>query len=241
MEGSGSVQVNYVSGCGFRRLKNIGILRNRIRLRIRNTGLRKSEIRSLHLLIFSLFYLLIIFTFVAFCYSKLKLPLQLSAYYCANVSAISKRRLKTIVNLFFIFLPFEPQQFPPERIEWFNRAKVICGRMIRLQARLLSPSPSASCLSFSVFLCVAGPAYSRERGGRVGHGRGAESYDRNKACHTLNRSVLSGFLAETNDLFVQGGRGGPPGGGPRRRFGGFSGGQGGAAGPPPMAGGGGWG
>jgi hypothetical protein len=35
------------------------------------------------------------------------------------------------------------------------------------------PLPSENCLSFSVFSCVAGPAYLREGGGRGG--RGAES------------------------------------------------------------------
>ncbi len=37
--------------------------------------------------------------------------------------------------------------------------------------------PSASCLAFSAFLCVAGPAYWRGRRGW----QGAKSYDRNKA------------------------------------------------------------
>ncbi len=41
-----------------------------------------------------------------------------------------------------------------------------CGRMIRLHARHFPPPPpllflSAKCLSFSVFLCVAGTAYGR--------------------------------------------------------------------------------
>ncbi len=39
--------------------------------------------------------------------------------------------------------------------------------------------PLASCLFFSIFLCVAGRAYTDGRGRRGG--RGAESYDRNKA------------------------------------------------------------
>jgi len=43
------------------------------------------------------------------------------------------------------------------------------------------PLPSASCPSFSVFLCVAGQAYWRVRGGGGGCGRGAKLYDREKA------------------------------------------------------------
>ncbi len=38
--------------------------------------------------------------------------------------------------------------------------------MIQLHAHPLPPLPTAGCLSFSVFLCVAGPAYWRERGRR---------------------------------------------------------------------------
>jgi hypothetical protein len=41
-----------------------------------------------------------------------------------------------------------------------NGTKLCCGRMIWLHgAASPLPFPSANCLSFSVFLCVAGPAY----------------------------------------------------------------------------------
>ncbi len=52
-------------------------------------------------------------------------------------------------------------------------------------------SPSASCLSFSVFLSVAGRAYWRESGVR-GWG-GSKSYDRKKAWPFVNHSILSGL------------------------------------------------
>ncbi len=52
--------------------------------------------------------------------------------------------------------------------------------------------PSASCLSFSVFLCVAGRAYWRER--RVGGGDGAKSCDGEKAWSSINHSILSGWM-----------------------------------------------
>ncbi len=51
----------------------------------------------------------------------------------------------------------------------------------------LSPLRSTSCLSFPVFLFVAGRAYLRER--RVGGGGGAESYDRVKAWPFMNDST----------------------------------------------------
>ncbi len=39
--------------------------------------------------------------------------------------------------------------------------------MSRLHARPRPPYPSANCLSFSIFRCVTGPTYWRERGGGV--------------------------------------------------------------------------
>ncbi len=53
----------------------------------------------------------------------------------------------------------------------------------------LSPLPSASCL----FLCAAGRAYWRYRGGG-GCGRGAESCHGEKALSSISHSILSGFL-----------------------------------------------
>jgi hypothetical protein len=45
-----------------------------------------------------------------------------------------------------------------------QRTSRSCGRMIRLLAHPLPPLPPSNCLSFSVFLCVGGLAYWRERG-----------------------------------------------------------------------------
>ncbi len=64
------------------------------------------------------------------------------------------------------------------------------------------PPPSAPslmwarCLTFSVFLCVAGRTYWRERGGRRG-GQGAKSHDREKAWPSINHSTLSGSPSQT--------------------------------------------
>jgi hypothetical protein len=45
------------------------------------------------------------------------------------------------------------------------------------------PLPSATCLSFSAFLCVRGEGY------------GDESFDRRKAWPSINHSILSGWQA----------------------------------------------
>jgi hypothetical protein len=66
--------------------------------------------------------------------------------------------------------------------------------MIWLLARPLSPSP-VSKLSLSLSLPVgyiAGQAYEREREGESE--RGALSYDRKKAWHSINHSLLSGIV-----------------------------------------------
>jgi hypothetical protein len=80
-------------------------------------------------------------------------------------------------------------QMEAERIEWFTEGQSFlrsCDWFGSPDAHPpLSPLPSANCL-ISVFLCVAGPASWLERGGR-----GAESYDRKKACASINRSILS--------------------------------------------------
>ncbi len=57
-----------------------------------------------------------------------------------------------------------------------------------------SPShPSASCLSFSVFLCDALVELTDGRGGgRRGWG-GAKSYDDEKAWSSINHSILSPY------------------------------------------------
>ncbi len=52
-----------------------------------------------------------------------------------------------------------------ESIEWFIEARLLCCRMIwRLAHPFPSTLPSASFVSFSVFLFVAGRAYWQERG-----------------------------------------------------------------------------
>ncbi len=56
-----------------------------------------------------------------------------------------------------------------ERIDWF--VELSCGRMIGLQVRPSVPHRSAKCLSFSVFLSVAGSAYLWEREGGRGRAR----------------------------------------------------------------------
>ncbi len=51
--------------------------------------------------------------------------------------------------------------------------------------------PSATCLSFSVFLS------SLLTGEGGGGGRGAKSYDREKAWPSINHSVLSAYMSPT--------------------------------------------
>ncbi len=53
------------------------------------------------------------------------------------------------------------------------------------------PLLSATCLSFSVFLCVGSRAYWGRWGGGGGHG--AESYDRKKAWTSINHSCLQAW------------------------------------------------
>jgi hypothetical protein len=60
--------------------------------------------------------------------------------------------------------------------------------------------PSASCLSFSVFLCVASRVYCDWRG--EGGGGGAKSYDIEKAWPDINHSILSDSVySEVKALF----------------------------------------
>ncbi len=52
-----------------------------------------------------------------------------------------------------------------ESIEWFIEGQAFLRTYYMAQRPPPSPPfPSASCLSFSIFLCIAGPAYWRERG-----------------------------------------------------------------------------
>ncbi len=53
-------------------------------------------------------------------------------------------------------------------------------------------SRQQGCLSFAVFLCVAGRAFWRERG--IGGGRRAKSFDREKAWSSVNYSILAAVL-----------------------------------------------
>ncbi len=65
--------------------------------------------------------------------------------------------------------------------------------------------PSASCLSFSVFLCVTGRAYRILTGEGEGGGRGANTYDCKKAWPSINHSVLSAskYLAREWELILK--------------------------------------
>ncbi len=83
-----------------------------------------------------------------------------------------------------------------ERLNDLKGTKFSCLRMIwMIRLHASSPPPplsSAKCLSFSVFLCVAGPTNQVTTGeGKGGGARGAESYDRKKTWASINRSILS--------------------------------------------------
>jgi hypothetical protein len=56
------------------------------------------------------------------------------------------------------------RQMHPESIKYFTEDQASC-RMIWLLPHPHPPLPSAYCLTFLVFLCVACRAYSQERGG----------------------------------------------------------------------------
>ncbi len=72
-----------------------------------------------------------------------------------------------------------------ESIEWFIEDQAF-SPSYDLAPCSLPPPPSATCLSFSVFLCVADGAYWRESG----VGWGANSYDGEKAWYSINHSIL---------------------------------------------------
>ncbi len=80
-----------------------------------------------------------------------------------------------------------------ESIKWFIEDKAILQSYN--SARRLPPPPFplpwASCLSFSVFLCACCRAYWLERGERGG--RGAKSYDREKAWPSWIIQYSGGF------------------------------------------------
>jgi hypothetical protein len=83
-------------------------------------------------------------------------------------------------------LTYSHRQLVAEGIEWFIEDQAFL-RSYDSAPRPPPPLPltEASCLSFSVFLCVAGLAY-----GRRGVGRGAWS--------SINHSILSGWLGREN-------------------------------------------
>jgi hypothetical protein len=76
-----------------------------------------------------------------------------------------------------------------ESIEWFKEDQTLSPLYdLAPPPSLPLPLPSASCLSFSFFLCVAGRAYWRGGGG-------TKSYDSEEAWSSINHSVLSGWQA----------------------------------------------
>ncbi len=83
-------------------------------------------------------------------------------------------------------------------IEWFIEDHAFSLSYNRVRPHPHPPISSASCLSFSAFLYVAGRAFWRERG--VGRGRDL-SYDDEKAWSSINHSILSGWsLGEQESL-----------------------------------------
>ncbi len=82
----------------------------------------------------------------------------------------------------------------PVSIEWFIEYQGFLA-VVRLGSTPtpIPPLPSASSLSFSDFLCVAGRANWRERCGAGGR-RGAKSYNREEAWPSINHSILSAYF-----------------------------------------------
>ncbi len=82
------------------------------------------------------------------------------------------RIFQLVPTVYLNFLPWILYQ--PERIEWFMEGQAFLRSYDSSPRHPYSPPPlsSASCISFSVFLCVAGPEYGRERGKE---GMGVES------------------------------------------------------------------
>jgi hypothetical protein len=83
---------------------------------------------------------------------------------------------------------FKISRGKPESIEWFLEDQYFSpSNYFWLLPHPLPPLPSASCLSFSVFLCVDYRSiYWRESRG------GAKSYEDEKARSSINSSILSG-------------------------------------------------
>ncbi len=79
-------------------------------------------------------------------------------------------------------------EFWPESIEWFIEDYAFSPSYDSATPPSHPLLPSESCLSFSVFLCVAGRAYWRKKG--VGGGEGAKSCNGEKAWSSINHLFL---------------------------------------------------
>ncbi len=93
--------------------------------------------------------------------------------WCHSIACYISRLEQRVLNDLWSARPFSPSSYD-------------------LATRTFFPSLlSASCLSFSVFLCVAGRACWRERGGG---GEGVpKSYDSEKDWSSINHSILYGL------------------------------------------------
>ncbi len=93
----------------------------------------------------------------------------------------------------FAHVAVEEAKSTPQVLNDLQRARLSCGRMIRLHTHPIHPPSPVSILSLFLSLPECRRSSSlREEGGRGG--RGAESYDRKKAWSSINHSVLSGLL-----------------------------------------------
>jgi hypothetical protein len=130
-------------------------------------------------------------------YNKFELIIQY-VIVRANVIRVFRFQILSSLQSIVTFLKFSVYAPPPSfknhsfLLLSFNHLLIIffsLSYIIWLLVLPLPPLPSATCLSFSVFLCVAGRADLRERGW-VGGGRRAKSYDREKDWPSVNHSIL---------------------------------------------------
>ncbi len=112
--------------------------------------------------------------------------------------APSQVNLPNFINLQYLSLQADMHQIY-SFVSEYNRASRIIKRMTKLRSRRrliwlppppLLPLPSASCLTVSIFLCVAGRAYWRER---VVDTWRAKSHAAEEAWSSIHHSILSGF------------------------------------------------